>query len=185
MDALQELLAEVRATRREIFEMRTVFEAQARGPLAPEDDFDDLLIRFDPSSWASHRGSWKGKRMSEAPPEFLDHLARALTQIAAKEDDEGKTYKGKPASQSTRRNAARARRWALRKRLGWTPPPKEEKADESLGGSLAGSLGGSLSTFGGSLATAAPPAFADEDDALEPPTPQQASAIDEDDELPF
>lgn len=147
MATLEEILEEVRASRRETEHLRLLIEARAEGPIASEAEVDgehgDLTIKFDPKTW---RGpSFKGSRMSQASPEFLDHLARAFANIAENEDRDRKEYKGKPASKLTRSNAARARRWALRKRMGWAPPVASEAMGEPpplLGAGAAPAFGG-------------------------------------------
>lgn len=145
---LDDVVEGLRAIYREIRHLRLLQEASLSDAIAPADDMDDPQIRFDPKSW---RGpTFKGERMSACPPAYLDHLARALMAMARNEQAEGKLYKGKPSYVYKVADAARARRWALRRRTGWTPPPppKEEPtaptANPFGGGGLA-STGGGLS----------------------------------------
>jgi hypothetical protein len=85
--------------------------APAAGAVASDRDLDgqygDRKVGFDPKAWAGE-GSFKGARMSECPPDFLDAYADALDDLASRKDgDEAKW---------TRLDAARARGWAKRKR---------------------------------------------------------------------
>lgn len=116
-------IADIGAMRSELAELRIVVDSMTNGPMAPETDDYDPLCRFDPAGWKGQ--SCKGKKMSECGVEFLEAFAVALLSMAAKEDIEKKLYKNGPASRLTRQNAARARRWALRKRLGWEPSEPE------------------------------------------------------------
>lgn len=123
-DALSKLLAQSAEQARELRALRLLIEARAEGPLASDSDVDgergDPKVRFDPKGWRGE--SCRGRKMSACPPAFLDELARALTSMAANEDAEKKMWRGKPESIQTRRDAARARRWAYRLRTGWTAP---------------------------------------------------------------
>jgi len=117
----QALLAEIRA-------LRLLTEARIAGPMVADHEADERVggnpvVRFDPKSWSGP--SFKGKKYADAPAEYLDLLASALTQMAAKAAEAGETYKGKPSAPYRYKDAARARRWAYRKRTGWVAPPKE------------------------------------------------------------
>ena len=69
--------------------------------------YGDAKIVVDPRDWNGQ--SFKGARMSEAPPDFLDLLAVVLDGFADGElDAKKKRYK--------RDDAAKARGWARRKR---------------------------------------------------------------------
>lgn len=75
--------------------------------------YGDPLVRFDPRDWTGP--SFKGRRMSECPAEFLDLYAQAKDYYGDKAEREQKlTEKGKPAAQYERADAARARGWAKR-----------------------------------------------------------------------
>jgi hypothetical protein len=105
---------------REVFRVRLMLDAlsseRIATPEAIRDPKADAVVRFDPKTWRGG-GSFKGRPMSQCPAEFLDELAGALSAIAQKEDREKKLYKGGPASRFTRRDAARARRWAIEARV--------------------------------------------------------------------
>jgi hypothetical protein len=85
------------------------------GPIASEadifDKYGDPVVGFDPKTWRGQ--SYKGKRFSECPPEYLDHLAAALQGIAAKEEREGAMFNGKPSAPFTLRKSGLARRWSI------------------------------------------------------------------------
>ena len=95
---------------------------QGRGQVAPDRDLDgsygDPKVIVDPRNWQG--ASFKGGRMSEAPPDFLDELAEVLDDFADGEADPKKAkYK--------RGDAAKARGWARRKRA------EEQRAQQSNG----------------------------------------------------
>lgn len=124
----EEIAHDLRAIREEVRAIRLLLEARLEGTVASADDilhkYGDPLVRFRPKTWPLDRADEKGRPMSRCSPEFLDHLARALDQMATKDAAEGKLYKGRPSAPHTRRQAGLARRWAIRKRLGWEPPPE-------------------------------------------------------------
>lgn len=124
---IRELMIEVRTLRREIRHVQLTLEAGQRGQVAPPDDMGNPKIRFNPKDWVG--ANYKGRPTSEAPPEFLDHYARALHVIAEGEKRDGKLWKRMPVFRFTLLQAARARRWALRKRMGWEPPPEPEAVE--------------------------------------------------------
>lgn len=158
LDDVHTLLLEVHEETRAL---RLLIEARAAGPIASDADVDgergNPVAKFDPKTWKGP--TFRGKKYTECPADFLDHLAAALTSIAAKEDSEKKLYKGRPASGYSRQAAARARRWAYRKRLGWTPP---EAAASALSEASAASapFGGDAPLTNGSNPFAPPPAEA-------------------------
>jgi hypothetical protein len=71
---------------------------------------------------------YKGYRMSETTPEYLDRMAEVLEWMATKNDEAGKMVKNVPASKYDRRSAARARGWAARLRAGWKPKERARPA---------------------------------------------------------
>jgi len=96
-----------------------VANQSAQGPrpsvevvIAPESDWTDPKVTMGLKNW--NGPDMKGLTFSKTSSEFLKQYARTLEWIAKKEDDEGKTYKNQPASQSTRKNAGLALRWAER-----------------------------------------------------------------------
>lgn len=105
----------------------------------------DPSIPFDPRGWRGD--SFKGRRFSEAPPEFLDMLASFFT-FSANNPKEGKEqYAG-----SDRFKASLALGWAYRKRIGGAvaPPARNNGGARPVsGGGGYGGNGGSRSTGGG------------------------------------
>lgn len=99
--------------------------------VAPDSDLDsqwgDEEIRKDPPrDWSGD--SYKGRRMSECPPEYLDALAGYFDWKAGKEAEDAATLtdadeaaKKSKYSGYSRKSAARARGWAARLRSGWKP----------------------------------------------------------------
>ncbi|HWL89085.1 MAG TPA: hypothetical protein VNO21_24955 [Polyangiaceae bacterium] len=122
---LDDLLKELRAIRHEVGITRVLAEASLGDAIAPEDDMEDPIVRFNPNSWKGD--SYKLEPFSKCSPEFLEHLARALSTMALRNKEMGKRYNGKPTWPFTLQTAARARRWALRMRLGWTPTRAPDK----------------------------------------------------------
>lgn len=103
------------------------------GEVAPDSDLDgqwgDPTIRKDPPRWQGQ--SYAGMPYSEAPAEYLEVLAGFLDWAASKSAEKNElTSNGKPRADYLRKDAARARGWALRaarKAGGRRPPaPKPE-----------------------------------------------------------
>ena len=115
-DLLRAILAELKKVHRELADMRLIYEATSEGRLAPESDHEDPVVHCAVNSWKGP--SFKGAHYSQCDPHFLDKLARQFEFFAGKEEREGTLYKGKPTAPLTWQKAARARRWALRIRLG-------------------------------------------------------------------
>lgn len=85
-----------------------------------DSQYGDPVVKFNPRDW--HGDSCKGLAMSQCPPEFLDMLAGTFDYFAKKADESGETTtSGKPVAPYKRKDAARARGWAARKRNGWKP----------------------------------------------------------------
>jgi hypothetical protein len=122
---------------------------QQDGAIASDRDLDgdhgDPTIKYDPSARYWNGESFAGYRFSETTPEYLDAMAKyldACAYMAEKDPDEkkrkGATYK--------RKDAARARGWAIRLRNGWAvngggaqpPPPPgggyDQHAEQYSGG---------------------------------------------------
>lgn len=93
--------------------------------------YGDPVVHFSPRDWTGP--SFKGRFMSECPPEFLDVLAETLDYFARKAEETNEEYKGKPVAPYKRKDAARARGWAKRKREGWQGT--REPAGVAAGGS--------------------------------------------------
>lgn len=70
-------------------------------------------VRLVPKRWSGE--DMRGRRFSEAEPEFLDMLADMLEWMANRNDETGAVDKnGNPKSKWDRLDAARARGWARR-----------------------------------------------------------------------
>lgn len=114
--------------------------ARARQPkpppqIAPDADLDgqhgDPVVKYLPRDWdKAKQGDYTNRRMSEMPPDLLDMLAKMYDDFAAKDEAEGrKTSGGKATAPLKRKDAARARGWAKRKREGWVPPASSMSSD--------------------------------------------------------
>lgn len=87
------------------------------GEVAPDRDLDsewgDPEIKKDPKRWNGE--PLAPIRMSEAPSDYLDVVAEFFEWQAGEDDKkEKKDAKGRPKSYYARKDAARARGWALR-----------------------------------------------------------------------
>ncbi len=151
---LDDIAAMLKALIDESEAMRLTYEAHQNGPVAPMSDFTSPSIgNYDPRGWSGE--SFKGMTFSDATPEYLDEVAREATYKASVERAENKLYKGKPAYVYSLQRAGRARRWALRMRLGWKATPKPQEAPSALGG--VGIQGGGLAASGfGGISTTTP-----------------------------
>lgn len=89
----------------------------------------DPEVRFTPRDWTGE--PMKGRKMSECPAEFLDVLADTFDYFAGKAEESGELYNGKPTAPYKRKDAARARGWALRIRSGWRAPVRSNADDWS------------------------------------------------------
>lgn len=116
--------------------------SQARGSHAPgasqaiapasdrelDGQYGDPEIRFDPKRWT--KGSFVGRRYSEATPEYLECLAEFKVWQAAKDDETNAVdSKGRPKSHWSRKDAALALGWAARLRARGT---SYQSADDAL-----------------------------------------------------
>lgn len=95
--------------------------AAAPKPIASDRDLDgkygDPVIKFNPRDWTGP--SFKDRRMSECPADFLDLVAATSDYFAQKaESTNERTDAGKPVADYKRADAARARGWAKRIRDG-------------------------------------------------------------------
>ncbi len=103
--------------------------AGSPGAVASDADLDgqfgDVTIRKDPPRWTGE--SYAGRKYSECPPDYLDSLAGFLDWCADRE--EVTAGKEKYAAYS-RRDAGRARGWAVRMRArGAVAAPAAPAAD--------------------------------------------------------
>lgn len=80
--------------------------------------YGDELVKFKPKNWTG--ADFKGSRMSETSPEFLDMLADSFAYFARRNDENGeKDAQGLPKSKYDNQSARRARGWAARLRAGY------------------------------------------------------------------
>jgi hypothetical protein len=100
-----------------------------------DSEYGDPAVRKNPSRWTG--ADFAGCKMSECPPEYLDAVASLFDWMADKDDEAGRngeTYlskkTGQPVAKSgafKRKDAARARGWAKRKRDGWAAPAMNQR----------------------------------------------------------
>jgi hypothetical protein len=142
-ERLRDLEIKIEGLAQEVHQFVLLFEARLSGPLAPPHDWESEKIRCNPRDWQGP--SFKGAELRDAPPEFLDLYAETMSYFAEQERQKNELYKGKPVWTRTDRSARRARRWALRKRLGWQPEaPAIDAGGGGLGGASAFDAGGGL-----------------------------------------
>lgn len=93
----------------------------------------DPEVKFMPRDWTGP--DYKGRHLSECPPDLLDMLATTFDYFARKAEESGKvTSTGKPVAPYERKNAARARGWAKRHReRGFKPTPEPHFAGVTEG----------------------------------------------------
>lgn len=86
-----------------------------------DSQYGDPVVKFTPRDWTGD--DYRDRRFSECPPDFLEMVANAFDYFAKKaEEADEKTSTGKPVAVYKRKDAARARGWAKRKReQGWKP----------------------------------------------------------------
>lgn len=87
---------------------------------------DEKLNAKMPNNWTGE--DYKGKRMSECPPELLDMLADRHDFFADKNRAAGDAQKAGYEVRSARR----ARGWAQRKRNGWVAKTVEPMSSDSV-----------------------------------------------------
>jgi hypothetical protein len=111
---------------------RAVGGAQASGSAPAVADAADLDSKYgdpevkrDPPRWSG--AAFAPCRMSECSPEYLDCLASFCEWCADKAREERDAKK----EAYKRRDAARARGWAMRIRAGWRRPVDESSAEYS------------------------------------------------------
>src|SRR6185312_5752273 len=96
-----------------------VAQQRATAPKAVADDRDldsqygNPVVKFSPRDWTGDRCT--GRKMSDCPAPFLDLLAQTLDYFADQAEAKNElTTSGKPVAPYKRKDAARARGWALR-----------------------------------------------------------------------
>ena len=96
-----------------------------------DDRYGDPIIKFLPRNWTGDQ-RFKGKHMSEMPPDLLDMVAETFDYFAKKAEESNEmTDKGKPVAPYKRMDAARARGWAKRLRSGWSPTARQERVNDA------------------------------------------------------
>lgn len=133
-----QLLREIRDGINKLVAMGGTGGGSAAGAVATE---RELLSKWgDPEVRVQKLRDWtgpsfKGKRYSQCPPEFLDQLADLHDYAARKADEKNeKTDKGQPVADFRRRDARLARGWAQRMRDGKHTPPPPRQAPRTSGG---------------------------------------------------
>lgn len=105
--------------------------------VAPDSDLDDprgygdpIVKAADPRDWTGP--SQKGKHFSQCSSEYLTLVADRLDYFADVAERENKvTSAGKPVAPYNRRDAARARGWAARARMGRVPVRHADPVDQA------------------------------------------------------
>jgi hypothetical protein len=83
--------------------------------------YGDPVVKSMPKFWTGD--DYKGQRFSVCPPELLDMIAELQDWVADRSEEKNeRTDDGKPIAAFRRRDAAKARGWAKRKREGWVAP---------------------------------------------------------------
>lgn len=118
-------LASIDMTLRELL----LLSKSKRAASDPANDADldtqagDEMIKFKPKTWTGD--DYKGCRMSETTPEFLDALAASFAYFAKKnEENDERDAKGRTKAHWDKQSERRARGWASRLRAGFKPKPK-------------------------------------------------------------
>lgn len=128
-----DVLRSIDATLKAMLALAQQRTAQARASqpktVASDRDLDgkygDPVVKFMPRNWTGP--SFKNRRMSECPPALLEMLAETFDYFATQADAKNEmTDKGKPVADYKRSDAARARGWAKRMRLGLHQAPSIE-----------------------------------------------------------
>lgn len=133
MDAKTESLALLRSIDNSLKELLRRSPAGPAGSQVADDrdldsQYGDPVVKFNPRDWSGD--SCKGLPMSQCPAEFLEMLAGTFDYFAKKAEETGETTNaGKPVAPYKRKDAARARGWALRIRNGW----KQTQVDTNTG----------------------------------------------------
>lgn len=117
-------------------------------PVADDDELDsergDVVIKRDPKNWQGE--SFAGCTMSQCPPKYLRMLASLFDWMADKDDEQGKTWKGRdgkeiPASTFKRKDARLARGWAKRNEAKGATPAKSNGSASSDAAAASDSFG--------------------------------------------
>lgn len=113
-------------------------QATATKTVASDRDLDGKYgnpqVKFNPRDWTGP--SFKGRTLSECPPEFLELLAQTFDYFAEQAEQKNeRANNGKPVADYKRADAARARGWALRnKGRRFDPAPEPPRFAHAGGG---------------------------------------------------
>lgn len=137
-----DLLRSIDASLKQLVQQSKARQASQPKPVADDRDLDgkygNPLIKFKPRDWTGP--SFKDRRMSECPAEFLEMAAKSYDWFAEQaEKNNERTNSGRPAADYKRADAARARGWAKRIRDGrhtpavaaQQPPPANGWGDDT------------------------------------------------------
>jgi hypothetical protein len=129
MGATDETLALLRSIDASLKTLVKRMATAAPAEVADDRDLDgqygDPVVKFNPRNWTGD--SQKGRFMSECPTEFLDQLAETFDYFARKADEANElTSTGKAVAPYKRKDAARARGWAARRRKGYVSTKQAE-----------------------------------------------------------
>lgn len=132
MGASEESLALLRRIAVAVETLAGAASAGSGGEVAPDRDLDSQYgnpeVKFMPRDWTGR--SYKGRKMSDCPPELLDMVAETFDYFARKAEEAGEvTSSGKPVAPYKRKDAARARGWAKRIRSGTHTQVDEPESD--------------------------------------------------------
>jgi hypothetical protein len=120
-DEMLEVLREIRDELRKRPEPKLQQSApRSAGAVAPDEDLDgewgDVKIKHDPPRWLKQGGNpLAPTTASQCPPEYLDAYASFRDWQAQRDEAKG-TPKDMERAAYARKDAARARGWAARKR---------------------------------------------------------------------
>lgn len=133
-----ELLRSIDASLKQLLKLSKARTAAPKA-VASDKDLDGKYgnppVKFNPRDWTGP--SFKGRTLSECPPEFLELLAQTFDYFAEKaEQNNERASNGKPVADYKRTDAARARGWAVRnKGRRFDPAPEPPAfASQAAGG---------------------------------------------------
>ena len=140
-DTTIELLRSIDASLKQLVKQSA---GAASKPIASNRDLDgkygDPVVKFMPRDWTGP--SFKGRTMSECPPELLDLLAETFDYFAVQaEAKDERTDRGKPVAEFKRADAARARGWAHRMRTGRHHAPQTSGPADAADAGFSESFG--------------------------------------------
>lgn len=133
-----DLLRSIDGTLKQLLKLSQSRQAAKPKLVASDRDLDgkhgDPEVHFNPRDWTGP--SFKKRRMSECPPDFLELLAQSLDYFGDKaEQADERANNGKPVADYKRLDAARARGWALRnKGRRFDPAPEPPAFAEAAAG---------------------------------------------------